>query len=329
MFIPNRKNIFFVFLLSALIFLVLLAAFAPFFAPYDPYMTSLAKKLLPASSEHLLGTDHLGRDVLSRLIYGLRISLVSVLTISISIVTFALIVGSIAGYKGGLFDSILMRICDVFLTFPTFILALFFIGVFGVGLFNVILTIIITHWAWYARIVRSLVLELKSQGYILAAKSLGSSDFKIITRHIIPSVLVQIIILATLDFGHMLLHIAGLSFLGLGIQAPTAEWGVMINDAIPYIRENPELMLFPGFCIFIIVALFNSFGEILRDKLDIQPYFENTKKSLIHTAKDARYDTPVIAYSDAVDSEFPSHNIDSKPYSHNIDSKFPSPKEDI
>lgn len=307
-YIMHTKNLFFLLLLSLLILLVLVATFSPYFAPYDPYMTSLAKKLLPASSEHLLGTDHLGRDVLSRLIYGLRISLLSVLIISSSIVTFALIVGSIAGYKGGLFDSILMRICDVFLTFPTFILGLFFIGVFGVGLFNVILTIILTHWAWYARIVRSLVLQLKSQGYVLAAKSAGSSDFKIIICHIIPSVLVQIVVLATLDFGHMIMHMAGLSFLGLGIQAPTAEWGVMISDAIPYIRENAELMLYPGFCIFLIVALFNSFGEVLRDKLDVQSYFENTDESIIHTAEDARYDTAITAYSDSSYSEIATPN---------------------
>ena len=165
-----------------------------------------------------------------------------------------------------------MRICDVFLTFPTFILALFFIGVLGVGLINVIIAIALTHWAWYARIVRSIVLETKQKNYVTAAKCAGSSRLKIVLKHIMPKVLSQVIILATLDLGHMMLHVAGLSFLGLGVQAPTAEWGVMINDAAPYIREHPELMIYPGICIFITVAVFNSIGEKLRDKYETKEF---------------------------------------------------------
>ncbi len=199
-------------------------------------------------------------------------SLISVLTTILIVLILSLIVGSIAGFRGGLFDSILMRICDVFLTFPTFILALFFIGVLGAGLINVITAIALTHWAWYARIVRSIVLETKQKNYVLAAKCLGSSRFKIVLKHIMPKVLSQVIILAALDLGHIMLHVAGLSFLGLGVQAPTAEWGVMINDAAPYIREHPELMLYPGICIFITVAVFNSIGEKLRDKYETKEY---------------------------------------------------------
>lgn len=275
-----------IFLLCILGVVVFCAVFANIVAPYDPYATDLAKKFLPPSSDHLLGTDHLGRDVLSRLIYGTRMSLLSVLLISGLILLSSVTVGCIAGYRGGVFDSVLMRICDVFLTFPTFILALFFIGVLGVGLVNVVIAITLTHWAWYARIVRSLVLELKSKNYVLAAKSSGGSHFKIIMRHILPSVMVQLVILATLDLGHMLLHVAGLSFLGLGVQAPVAEWGVMINDAAPYIREYPELMLYPGLCIFIIVAILNSLGEQLRDKLDPslaknEKYEPNTEKRVV------------------------------------------------
>ena len=163
-----------------------------------------------------------------------------------------------------------MRICDVFLTFPTFILALFFIAIFGVGITNVILAIFLTHWAWYARMVRSIVLEVKTQKYIQAAKMLGGSDFKIMIKHILPAVFVQMIILITLDFGHMLLHISGLSFLGLGVQAPMPEWGVMIQDFAPYIMEYPLLMLYPGICIFISVAIFNTLGESLRDKYSLE-----------------------------------------------------------
>jgi nickel transport system permease protein len=262
------KNKYLIILTMILVCIVLGAVLADFITPYDPFYTDLSSKFLPAGSDHLLGTDHLGRDVFSRLIYGTRMSLLSVMAISGLTLLFSLTVGCIAGYRGGAFDSILMRICDVFLTFPTFILALFFISVLGVGLLNVVLAIALTHWAWYARIVRSLVLELKVKGYVLAAQSAGGSHFRIIIRHIMPSVLVQIMILATLDLGHMLLHVAGLSFLGLGVQAPVPEWGVMINDAAPYIREHPGLMIYPGLCIFFIVAIFNSIGEIVRDKLD-------------------------------------------------------------
>lgn len=262
------KNKSLILILGALTLIVLGTVFANIVSPHDPFLTDLGGKFLPPGGDHLLGTDHLGRDVLSRLIYGARMSMLSVLIISMLILLLSLTVGAIAGYKGGLFDSILMRVCDVFLTFPTFVLALFFISVLGVGLVNVIISIMLTHWAWYARIVRSLVLELKSKGYVTAAKSSGASDFKVIIRHILPSVVVQVIILSTLDIGHMLLHVASLSFLGLGVQAPMPEWGVMISDAAPYIRDHPELMIYPGLCIFIIVTLFNSLGEILRDKLD-------------------------------------------------------------
>ncbi len=235
-------------LFSLLALIILSALFASFIAPYSPYDTDLTNKFAPVSLEHILGTDHLGRDVFSRIIYGSRMSLISVLTTILIVLILSLIVGSIAGFRGGLFDSILMRICDVFLTFPTFILALFFIGVLGAGLINVI------------------------KNYVLAAKCLGSSRFKIVLKHIMPKVLSQVIILAALDLGHMMLHVAGLSFLGLGVQAPTAEWGVMINDAAPYIREHPELMLYPGICIFITVAVFNSIGEKLRDKYETKEY---------------------------------------------------------
>ena len=157
-------------LFSLLAIIILSALFAPLIAPYNPYDVDLTNKFAPVTSSHILGTDHLGRDVFSRIIYGTRMSLISILATIFLVLLFSLIVGSIAGFRGGLFDSILMRICDVFLTFPTFILALFFIGVLGVGLINVIIAIALTHWAWYARIVRSIVLETKQKNYVTAAK---------------------------------------------------------------------------------------------------------------------------------------------------------------
>ena len=259
-----------IFLLIMLAVILLSAVFAPLIAPYSPYEIDLSNRFAPISSSHILGTDHLGRDVFSRLIYGSRMSLISVLAIMVIILLVSLIIGSAAGFQGGKIDNILMRISDVMLTFPTFILALFFIGILGVGLINVIIAIAFTHLAWYSRIVRSIVLETKEKNYVLASKCMGTPKLKIIIRHIMPQVLSQVGILATLDLGHMMLHVAGLSFLGLGVQAPVAEWGVMINDAAPFIRQHPKLMVYPGLCIFITVAIFNSLGEYLKDKYKLK-----------------------------------------------------------
>lgn len=263
----DKKLIFLLIMLAAIL---LSAIFAPLIAPYSPYDIDLSNRFAPISSSHILGTDHLGRDVFSRLIYGSRMSLISVLAIMVIILLISLIIGCAAGFLGGKIDNVLMRISDVMLTFPTFILALFFIGVLGVGLINVIIAIAFTHLAWYSRIVRSIVLETKEKNYVLASKCMGTPKLKIIIKHIIPQVLSQVGILATLDLGHMMLHVAGLSFLGLGVQAPVAEWGVMINDAAPFIRQHPELMVYPGLCIFITVAIFNSLGEYLKDKYKIK-----------------------------------------------------------
>lgn len=259
----DKKLIFLLIMLAAIL---LSAIFAPLITPYSPYDIDLSNRFAPISQSHILGTDHLGRDVFSRLIYGSRMSLISVLAIMVIILLISLIIGCAAGFLGGKIDNVLMRISDVMLTFPTFILALFFIGVLGVGLINVIIAIAFTHLAWYSRIVRSIVLETKEKNYVLASKCMGTPKLKIIIKHIIPQVLSQVGILATLDLGHMMLHVAGLSFLGLGVQAPVAEWGVMINDAAPFIRQHPELMIYPGLCIFITVAIFNSLGEYLKDK---------------------------------------------------------------
>jgi nickel transport system permease protein len=245
-----------------------MALFAPLVAPYSPNTVDLGQKLLPPGGDHLLGTDHLGRDILSRLIWGARTSMGSVFIIILLVMTFSLAVGCVSGYMGGWIDSLFMRICEIFLTFPTFILAMFLIGVLGTGLRNVILAIVLTHWAWYARIIRSLVLSLKHREYILASQVAGTSKLKIVLRHLIPPVMAQLIILATLDIGHMMLHVSGLSFIGLGVQPPTPEWGVMINDARQYIWTRPELVFYPGAMIFFAVLAFNIPGDALRDSLD-------------------------------------------------------------
>ncbi len=244
------------------------ALLAPWVAPHDPNAIDLGRKLQPPGKGYLLGTDHLGRDLWSRLLHGARVSLGTVLVIAALILVLSLAVGCVAGHAGGWVDAVLMRTCDVFLTFPTFILAMFLIGVLGTGLVNVILAIALTHWAWYARIVRALVLSLKQRNYVLAARVAGTSRSRILVRHILPPVLAQLAILATLDIGHMMLHVSGLSFLGLGVQPPTPEWGVMINDARQYVWTQPALILYPGLMIFLTVMAFNIPGDHLRDALD-------------------------------------------------------------
>ena len=255
---------------------------AAFFAPWlglpDPEEVNLAEKLAAPSAQHLLGTDHLGRDVLSRLIFGSRVSIGSVFAILLLIVGFSTFAGSLAGFAGGAVDSALMRICDIFLTFPTLILAMFFVGVLGTGLTNVILAIFLTHWAWYARIVRGIVLSLKSREFVLAARVAGTSRFRLVVRHILPSLAPQVLVLATLDIGHMMLHVAGLSFLGLGVQPPLPEWGVMIGDARQFIWTQPQLLLYPGLAIFVVVMAFNLLGDAMRDALDRSGMLEEAVK---------------------------------------------------
>jgi nickel transport system permease protein len=250
------------------VLLVLSAALAPVVSPYDPDEVTLELKFAPPSPAHLLGCDHLGRDVASRLIYGARTSLGCVAAIAGLILVLGFALGATAGYMGGTVDSVLMRICDVFLTFPTFILAMFMIGILGTGIVNVILAISLTHWAWYARIIRSFVLSLKNREYVLAARVAGTGRFMTVLRHVLPPVFAQLAILATLDIGHMMMHVSGLSFLGLGITPPTSEWGVMIADGRQFVWTHPELIMYPGLAIFLAVMAFNILGDGLRDALD-------------------------------------------------------------
>lgn len=244
------------------------AVLAPYITHCDPTEVNLEYKFAPPSLEHPLGCDHLGRDVLSRLLYGTRTSISSVAAIMAIVLILGFSVGTVSGYAGGVVDSSLMRFCDVFLTFPTFILAMFLIGVLGTGMVNVIIAVSLTHWAWYARIIRSMVLSLKNREYVLAARVAGTGRIRTVLQHILPPVAAQLIILCTLDIGHMMLHVSGLSFLGLGVTPPTPEWGVMISDARQFIWTHPSLIMIPGAMIFITVMAFNLLGDTLRDRLD-------------------------------------------------------------
>lgn len=248
--------------------LVLLAVFGQWLAPHDPDLIDVGQRLQPASMSHWLGTDHLGRDLLSRLIVGTRLSLGSVLLTLSLVLALGLLVGGVAGFVGGKLDLLLMRICDMFMTFPTLVLAFFFVTLLGTGLSNVIVAIALSHWAWYARMVRGLVIAQRGREYLLAARLAGASRWSRLRQHVVPNIAGPLLVLATMDIGHMMLHVSGLSFLGLGVTPPTAEWGVMINDAKEFIWTHPQLLLWPGLMIFFSVMAFNLLGDALRDRLD-------------------------------------------------------------
>lgn len=255
---------------SALIIaaLVVVAIAGPLLSPYDPNAVDLARRLQAPGAAHWLGTDHLGRDMLSRLIAGARVSLGSVAVTMALILTLGIVIGGTAGFLGGRVDQAIMRLADIFLTFPTLVLALFMIGMLGTSLTNVILAIALSHWAWYARLVRGIVLSLKHRDFVLASRMAGASRVQTFASHLFPALLSQLLVLATLDIGHILLHVSALSFLGLGVAAPTAEWGVMISDARQYVRTEPLLMLWPGLALFVTVMAFNLMSDAVRDRLD-------------------------------------------------------------
>lgn len=254
---------------SGLVLLVILIAiFAPQLAPYDVFETDMTKAFLDPSSTHLLGTDKLGRDTFSRLIYGTQTSLFMTLLLVALIAIVGAIVGIVAGFIGGRTEKILMRFTDIMLSFPGIVLAIAIAGIMGGSVVNTILALVVVSWAKYARLVRSAVIKFKHDDFIAAARLSGTKTVTILWRHILPNVLPLIVITAAMDIGTMMMEIAGLSFLGFGAQPPTPEWGLMLNEGRQYILSAPEQMLYPGFAIFIVVTIFNLWGDALRDVLD-------------------------------------------------------------
>ncbi|NLE77351.1 MAG: ABC transporter permease [Chloroflexi bacterium] len=250
--------------------LVTAAALAPWIAPHDPLAINVGNALAGASGQHLLGTDHLGRDTLSRLLYGSRASLGAAGAVVALVTAVGIAVGTAAGFYGGWVDELAMRLVDILLALPSFILALVVAGMLGPGLQNVVLAMVLVRWAGFARVVRSLVLSLREQPYVEAARSLGANDRRIMARHLLPNVVGPVVVLATLDLGSAILGICGLSFIGLGVPLPHAEWGSMLNYARVYIQKAPLLMVYPGACISLAVLSANLLGDGLRDVLDPQ-----------------------------------------------------------
>ena len=254
--------------LAILLLLLFVAAFAPWLAPQNPFAQNLAERLKPPSAAHWLGTDALGRDILSRLIHGSRVTLFIVGTVALIAPVIGLFVGTVAGFAGGWVDQVLMRITDIFLAFPKLILALAFVAALGPGIGNAVLALAITSWPPYARLARAETLTIRHTDYIAAARLQGAGPLRLLIGHVWPLCISSLIVRVALDMAGIILSAAGLGFLGLGAQPPMPEWGAMISDGRTYILDFWWVAAMPGMAIFIVSLAFNLLGDGLRDVLD-------------------------------------------------------------
>jgi peptide/nickel transport system permease protein len=255
--------------LALTLFLVVIALVAPWIAPANPTAQNLPARLMIPSATHWMGTDELGRDILSRIIYGARVSMI----VSVSVVLGAGIVGlaicALAGYFGGWFDRFVnIVLINAFLSFPGILLAIAFAAFLGPGLGKVILALVITGWAGYARLARAQILQAKEMEYVLAARSVGASDMRILVRHLLPNILQPILVQATIAMAGAILAESTLSFLGVGVLAPMPSWGAMLNDARGHLFDAPHLVIFPALAVMTAVLAFNLLGDALRDWMD-------------------------------------------------------------
>ncbi len=255
--------------LGILLLLLIIAALADLLSPMDPFVQNLGGRLQPIGTDgHILGTDSLGRDLLSRVIYGSRITLYIVALVALIAPIVGLLVGTVAGYTGGIVDAVLMRITDIFLAFPRLVLALAFVAALGAGIENAVLAISLTAWPPYARIARAETLTIRNSDYIAAIKLQGAGALRIITKHIWPLCISSLIVRVTLDMAGVILAAAGLGFLGLGAQPPSPEWGAMISEGRKFILDHWWVATVPGLAIFTVSLGFNLLGDGLRDVLD-------------------------------------------------------------
>jgi peptide/nickel transport system permease protein len=254
--------------LIIILMLVLSAFFADFISPYSTDTVALKEKLMPPSLQHPMGTDQLGRDVLSRVIHGTRTTFeLSILVVAFT-ATFGVLIGIVSGFYRGIVDEILMRLIDILLAFPSIILALVVVGALGPGIFNTVLAVSLVGWLFYARVARASTLSIREKEYVEGARAIGCTDSYICLRYILPNCLPPIIVLTTLNLGSVILTIAALGYLGMGAQPPTPEWGTMLNEGKEYLRDCPWLSVFPGLMIMIAVLAFNFIGDGLRDAID-------------------------------------------------------------
>jgi peptide/nickel transport system permease protein len=255
--------------LALTLFLVFIALAAPWIAPADPTAQNLPSRLAAPSAAHWMGTDELGRDILSRIIYGTRVSMIVSVSVVLGAGIVGLAIGALAGYFGGWFDRFVnIILINAFLSFPGILLAIAFAAFLGPGLGKVILALVITGWAGYARLARAQILQAKEMEYVLAARSVGASDARILVRHLLPNILQPILVQATIAMAGAILAESTLSFLGVGVLAPMPSWGAMLNDARGHLFDAPHLVIFPALAVMTAVLAFNLLGDALRDWMD-------------------------------------------------------------
>jgi len=265
------KNPLTAFGMGIIFILIVTVFFAPLLAPYPEQgrgLSNLKERLLSPSIQHPLGTDNLGRDILSRIIFGARISLKASLVVIVIVLALGVPLGLIAGYFGGKVDDIIMRFADMVLAFPSLLLAIAIVASLGPSLMNALIAVSLPWWPWYTRLMRSQVLSIKEMQFVESARAIGVSRWRIMFRHILPNCLSPIIVQATLDMGYIILAIAGLGFLGLGTQPPTADWGVMVSDGREFFMIQWWISTFSGAAIFLTVLAFNLVGDGIREALD-------------------------------------------------------------
>lgn len=257
-----------IFFTALTVILLIIAVFARKLCPYDPYAQDLLQAQKAPSAEHILGTDRYGRDMFSRVLVGSTTSIYATLLLVAIVTVVGTVIGIVCGWCGGIADTLLMRISDLFLAFPSLVFALAVAGVLGGGIHNAVIALAVIGWPKFARLARGLTLAQKDSAYLMAVRMSGSSTLKILFKHILPNIAGQILVTAVLDIGTMMMELAGLSFLGLGVKPPMAEWGSMINDGRSMLQISPWMVLAPGMAIFITVMIFNLLGDTIRDYMD-------------------------------------------------------------
>ena len=265
----KRENIQLAVFLILAIMVILIAIFAPAIVPRDPFKM-IAPSLRRPSRQYIFGTDHLGRDLFSRIIYGSRYSVFMTLALIFIVFLVGTVLGVIAGYFGGIADTVIMRFGDMMIAFPGLIFAIAIAGLLNPSVKNSIIAIAAVTWTKYARLARSMVLKIKQELYVEAAKITGSKDYSIIFKYIIPNMITTMIVTAVSDMGTLMLEIAALSFLGFGAQPPTPEWGAMLNEGRTTLSRAPWMMMYPGLAIVIVVIIFNMLGDSVRDLVDVK-----------------------------------------------------------